>query len=305
MKLVGAAPAPRYDNRHEGAPPARRRRSGARAAIQLFIVLTFFFSGAEADPSIELTGKFVQGGIVIGRAPPDAKINIGERQVRVSPEGWFLLGFGRDEKPNVVIYVEYADGKKQQQTLNIKARKYEIQRIDGLPPRKVTPSAEDLKRIKQENALISAARRRDESRTDFLSDFDWPVIGRISGVFGSQRVLNGKPKRPHYGVDVAAPEGTPIKAPAPGRVTLVHQDMFYTGGTINLDHGHGLTSIFIHLSEIFVTDGQHVKKGSVIGSVGATGRATGPHLHWGMNWFQARIDPALLVREMPDQQANE
>ena len=274
---------------------------GVLTRVLLFLTLFFSVAEADPDPNIEFTGNFVQGGIVIGRVQPDAKIHLGERRVRVSPEGWFVLGFGRDEKPNVVLNVEYADGKKHQQTLNVKARKYEIQRIEGLPPGKVTPSAEDLIRIKRENALISAARRRDESRTDFLSDFDWPVVGRISGVFGSQRVLNGIPKRPHYGIDVASPAGTPVKAPAPGRVTLVHQDMFYTGGTINLDHGHGLTSIFTHLSEIFVTEGQHVEKGSVIGSVGATGRATGPHLHWGMNWFRARIDPALLVGDMPDQ----
>ena len=268
----------------------------------VYFFLSLFFSVAEADPSIEFKGNFVQGGIAIGRVQPNAEIHLGEKEVRVSPDGWFVLGFGRDEKPNVVLKIEYADGTEHQQTLNVKARKYDIQQIDGLPPSKVTPSAEDLKRIKQENALIGAARSRDEPRTDFLSDFDWPVIGRISGIFGSQRVLNGIPKRPHYGVDVAAPTGTPVKAPAPGKVTLVHKDMFYTGGTINLDHGHGLTSIFIHLSEIFVTEGQHVEKGSLIGSVGATGRATGPHLHWGMNWFQARIDPALLVGDMPDQQ---
>lgn len=267
--------------------------------VKVFLVLLLFVSRAEADPAIEFSGNFIQGGIAIGRVQPGAKIHLGKQQVRVSPDGWFLLGFGRDEKPNVLLDVDFADGKKQQQTLNIKARKYEIQRIDGLPPSKVTPSAEDLKRIKRENALISAARHRDEPRTDFLSDFEWPVIGRVSGVFGSQRVLNGKPKRPHYGVDVAAPNGTTVRAPAPGVVTLVHQDMFYTGGTINLDHGHGLTSIFVHLSGISVTEGQRVEKGSVIGSVGATGRATGPHLHWGMNWFQARIDPMLLVGDMP------
>lgn len=263
----------------------------------LAVLFVFCGFGAQADTIVE--GNFVQGGIVIGQVQPGAEIEMAGRRIRVSPEGWFLLGFGRNEKPNVVLKIKHDSGESEEQVLTVKGRQYPVQHIDGLPPSKVSPSAADLERIKSENALISQVRLHDDPRTDFLEDFDWPLGGRISGVFGSQRILNGKPKRPHYGVDIAAPTGTPVKAPAPGKVTLVHTDMFYTGGTINLDHGHGLTSIFIHLSKIFVAEGQQISKGGLIGEVGATGRATGPHLHWGMNWFKARIDPELLVGEMP------
>ena len=238
---------------------------------------------------------------MVGQVVPGTALTLGKRQIRVSPDGWFVIGFNRDEKPNVVLEVSPANGDREQIIVHVEARKYDIQRIDGLPAEKVTPPAEELARIQRENALIGQARLHDEPRTDFLSDFDWPVVGRVSGVYGSQRILNGKPKRPHYGLDIAAPDGTPVKAPAPGIVTLVHEDMFFTGGTVNLDHGHGVTSLFIHLSKIHVEQGERVEKGVVIGEVGSTGRATGPHLHWGMNWFRVRLDPALLVGDMPNQ----
>jgi murein DD-endopeptidase MepM/ murein hydrolase activator NlpD len=265
----------------------------------LFVVVLLLSQAANAD--VELQGNLVQGGTAVGQVAVGTRIEMGGRSIRVSPEGWFLLGFHLDQEPNIVLQVTRANGDRQEQIINIKARKYDVERIDGLPSAKVSPSAEDLKKIKRENALIGASRLRDSPGTDFLVEFEWPVVGRISGVFGSQRILNGIPKRPHYGVDIAAPDGTPIKAPAPGTVTLVHTDMFYTGGTINLDHGHGLTSIYTHMSEVLAAEGQHVKKGEVIGKVGATGRVTGPHLHWGMNWFKSRLDPALLAGAMPTQ----
>jgi len=265
----------------------------------LFAVALPAFVVASAE--IKLRGNLVQGGTAVGQAAPGTHIKMDGRPIRVSPDGWFLIGFNRDQQPNVVLKGVHSDGDRWEQIVNIEARKYDIERIDGLPSAKVSPSAADLNRIKRENALIGAARLRDNPATDFLTDFEWPLVGRISGVYGSQRILNGIPKRPHYGVDIAAPQGTPIKAPAPGQVTLVHPDMFYTGGTVNLDHGYGLTSIYTHMSAVFVTGGQHVKKGEVIGKVGATGRVTGPHLHWGMNWFKTRLDPALLVGAMPKQ----
>lgn len=265
----------------------------------LFVVALLISLPGDAD--VKLRGNLVQGGTAVGQVAAGTSIEMDGRRLRISPDGWFLIGFHRDQKPNVVLQVTHTGGEPQQQIINIEARKYDVERIDGLPSGKVSPSAGDLKRIKHENALIGASRLRDRPGTDFLNDFEWPVIGRISGVFGSQRILNGIPKRPHYGVDIAAPEGTPIKAPAAGRVTLVHPDMFYTGGTINLDHGHGLTSIYTHMSEVLVAEGQQVQKGEVIGKVGATGRVTGPHLHWGMNWFKSRLDPALLVDAMPKQ----
>ena len=184
-------------------------------------------------------------------------------------------------------------------TFEIAKRSYNIQRIDGLPPNMVTPSEKELVRIRKENAKIGAVRKVDRPEPLFESGFVWPAKGRISGVYGSQRILNGEPRRPHFGVDVAAPVGTPITAPADGIVVLAEDDLYYTGGTVILDHGHGLTSAFLHMKDVTVQVGQHLAQGGMIGTLGATGRATGPHLDWRMNWFNQRVDPALLVPPMP------
>ncbi len=219
--------------------------------------------------------------------------------MRVSRDGWFLIGFGRDAPPKVVLSVTFPDGRSQRYGLAVKARKYRIQRIDGLPPSKVTPSKEDLKRIRKEVALVKRARKVDDPRTDFLGGFRWPAKGIISGVYGSQRILNGEPRQPHYGIDIAAPKGTRVVAPAAGVVTLVHPDMYFSGGTMMVDHGHGLQSAFLHLSRILVKKGQRVKQGQPIAEVGSTGRSTGPHLDWRINLFGRRLDAALLVGPMP------
>jgi murein DD-endopeptidase MepM/ murein hydrolase activator NlpD len=183
--------------------------------------------------------------------------------------------------------------------LQIVPRTYDIQRIDGLLGQMVTPDAETLKRIRDEAAKVAEARRRDSGRTDFLQPFAWPRLGRITGVYGSQRVLNGQPRQPHFGVDVAGPVGAPVVAPAAGEVVLAEPDLYFTGGTIMLDHGHGLTSVLMHLSSVDVAVGQVVRQGEPVGRLGATGRVTGPHLDWRMNWFDQRIDPQLLVPPMP------
>lgn len=180
----------------------------------------------------------------------------------------------------------------------MKKRRYRIQRVDGLPPKTVTPSAKYLERIRLEAKKIRLARQRNDMRTDFLSGFVWPVIGPISGVYGSQRILNGQPRQPHFGVDIAMPVGTPVVSPAPGVVSFVH-NMYFSGKTLVVDHGHGLSSSFLHLKRILVKVGQHVVKGQRIAEVGASGRATGAHLDWRMNWFQHRIDPQLLAGPMP------
>jgi murein DD-endopeptidase MepM/ murein hydrolase activator NlpD len=202
-----------------------------------------------------------------------------------------------------VIELHLPSGTVEKHPVSIEKRAYKIQRIDGLPPRKVSPSPEDQERISKDRALVKKVRQTDDARTDFAQPFIWPVTGRISGVYGSQRILNGKPKWPHYGVDIAAPTGTPVKAPADGIVTMAHNDMFYSGGTLIVDHGHGLSTTYMHLHKILVKDGQGVKQGDVIAQVGATGRVTGPHLHWGMNWFDTRLDPSLLVPPMPEAKA--
>lgn len=259
------------------------------------ILLISASSGSASD----LTGHFIQGGLLFGEAAPGARVTYQGRSLRVSPKGRFIIGLDRDASLASVFEVHHPDGASESHPLIIDAREYDIQRIDGLPPRKVDPAPEDLARIRAEAALVQTARKRDDPRTDFIEGFIWPVTGRITGVYGSQRILNGKPRRPHYGVDIAAPTGTPVKAPADGVVSLVHPDMFYSGGTLILDHGHGLSSSFLHLHRIRVREGQAVRRGSIIAEVGATGRVTGPHLDWRMNWFDQRIDPTLLVGPMP------
>ncbi len=249
---------------------------------------------------LELDGEVVQGGLVRGKTAPGAVVRVDGAPVRVSPDGLFLLGFGRDETAPREIAVELPDGGRLARTLNPAPRSYDIQRIDGLPPQKVTPPTEALPRIRAEAALVRAARAQDDPRTDFADGFAWPVTGRISGVYGSQRILNGEPRRPHFGIDIAAPAGTPVRAPAAGVVTLAHDDMYFSGGTLILDHGHGLSSSFLHLQDVLVRPGDRVARGQIIATVGATGRVTGAHLDWRINLFDRRLDPGLLVGPMPD-----
>lgn len=254
---------------------------------------------AQASEPVTLHGPLQQGGMIIGQAPPGSTVELDGEALRVSPAGDFVFGFDRDHGRQALLRVLLPDRTTWQQTLAIAPRDYAIQRIDGLPPKQVTPDPEALKRIRQEGAMARAARRTDDPRLDFREAFIWPARGPISGVYGSQRILNGEPRRPHYGVDVAAPTGTPVVAPASGIVTLAHPDMYFSGGTLILDHGHGISSSFLHLIRITVETGQRVKQGEKIGEIGATGRVTGPHLDWRMNWFSERIDPQLLVGEMP------
>ncbi len=268
------------------------RRPAAAAALALVVAAAPARAGA-----LEFSGAFVQGGLVQGRAEPGATVALDGRPVRVSPEGVFLLGFGRDAA-KATLEVTGPAGSRETRVLEIEKRKFDIQRIDGLPEAFVTPPPEVEARIKQEGELVDRARRRDDARTDFLKGFDWPVQGRVSGVYGSQRVLNGKPRAPHYGVDIAGPVGTPVLAPAPGVVTLA-ADLYFTGWTVILDHGHGLSSVFMHMAEATAKEGQRLAKGEQVGRLGATGRATGPHLHWGMNLFGVRLDPQLLAPPMP------
>jgi len=241
-------------------------------------------------------GQAVQGGLVVGRAAPGARVKIAGGAVRVSPDGLFLVGFGRDAPKSVTVAVTEKGKPPLPCEIAVEAREYKITRIDGLPKRKVTPRLpEDLKRIRTDNAAIGKVRARATPATDFAGGFIWPLKGRLSGVYGSQRILNGKPRRPHNGTDIAAPTGTPIRATAPGVVALAHPDMFLSGKTVMIDHGHGLSSVYIHMSAITVRRGQKVAQGDQIGKVGMTGRATGPHLHWGMSLFKTALDPALLA----------
>lgn len=252
-------------------------------------------SAVTGEVPLELADTVPQGGLLVARTQPGATVEVDGRPVRVSGDGFFLVGAGRDAEGPITVQVTTRDERRRSTSVDVMARDYRIQRIDGLPADKVTPPPEVLERIRREAALARSARARDDSRADFLDGFDWPLEGRITGVYGSQRVLNGEPRRPHFGVDVAAPVGTPVKAPADAVVSLVHEDMYYSGGTLIMDHGHGLSSTFIHLSRILVAQGDRVSRGQVVAEVGATGRATGPHLDWRMNLFDARLDPQLLA----------
>ncbi len=253
-----------------------------------------------AAHELRLDGPLVQGGLVIGVTEADAQVRIDGRRVRVSAEGIFLIGFGRDESGPIELEVRHGDGGVTTRRLVIEPRQYKLQRIDGLPARMVNPDADALARIQREGAMIAAVRSLDSSEPLFAGGFVWPARGPISGVYGSQRILNGEPKRPHYGVDVAAPTGTPVRAPADGIVALAESDLYYTGGTVMLDHGHGLTSVYSHLSALTVSLGQSVSQGDMIGRIGATGRVTGAHLDWRVNLFKTRLDPALLVGPMTE-----
>ena len=265
--------------------------------ISISLFLKGFFLAQAMAYEVDFIGHKTQGGLVIGKVTPGIKVIYKDKSIRVSEQGHFLLGFGRDEPPAVSYTLEFPDGTKENKTIAIKQRKYIEESITGLASNKVEPSQAEIDRITREQKYFDNARVIDDSREDFLQKFIWPMKGRISGVYGSRRILNGKPKRPHYGLDIAAPEGTPIKAPADGVVSINQQDLFYTGVTVMLDHGHGLSTLYIHMSKSEVELGQKVKQGDVIGTVGKTGRATGPHLHWGMSLFGTRLDPRLMLPE--------
>ena len=250
--------------------------------------------------AVELDGAAIQGGLIFGKTSPGAQVQLDETGVMVSPNGEFVIGFGRDETGERTLRVLEPTGEKETLTLSIALREYNIERVDGLPPKTVTPAPEALERIRKEAAMVSAARAMRDQRTDYEEGFAWPASGRISGVYGSQRVLNGEPRRPHFGLDIAAPTGSPVYAPADGIISMSHPDMYFSGGTLILDHGQGLSSSFLHLSKILVEAGTTVKKGDLIAEIGSTGRASGPHLDWRMNWLNRRVDPELLLEGSPD-----
>jgi murein DD-endopeptidase MepM/ murein hydrolase activator NlpD len=243
----------------------------------------------------ELPTAVQQGSMVIGTTDPGASVRYGERRLRVSPNGRFVFAVGRDATGSATVTVNEPVAGKKQYAVNILPRDWPIETINGVPPDTVNPPPEIAARIAREQSSVAAVRTRDDAREDFAQAFIWPVQGRISGRFGNQRVYNGTPKSPHSGMDIAAANGTPVKAPAAGIVTFASPSLYLTGGTVVIDHGAGVSSNFLHLSRIDAKVGDRVEQGQVFGAVGATGRATGPHLHWGMNWFDARIDPLLVL----------
>lgn len=239
-----------------------------------------------------------QGSLVKGRVQPGSHVEFLGNDVYVDGQGEFVLGLGRDAPSSVAVLVTDASGVKHSHEFHVAQRQYNIQRVEGVEEKYVTPSEKDQQRIDLDNALISKARRLREPRADYALGFIWPLTGPISGVYGSQRFYNGEGRQPHYGVDIVGPVGALVQAPAAGRVTFV-RDMYYSGWTLVIDHGQGLSSTFLHLSNVLVKVGDVVRQGDSIAEVGATGRVTGAHLDWRMNWLDQRIDPQLLVSAMP------
>jgi len=260
------------------------------------LVLAAFFLSAFccAGEVLQLPSSIQQGQLVIGHAPVGSHIELNGKNLRIGEDGVFVFGVERDGPKQVTLDVSFPSGKKTAASISVIPRKYAIEKVDGLPKKTVTPDPETAARIEREQALVAQARQRDDAREDFLHGFLRPAEGRISGVYGSQRIDNGVAKSPHMGLDIAVPTGTPVKASADGIISFAASDLVLTGGTVLIDHGFGLSSSFLHLSRLDVKEGDRVKKGQVIGAAGATGRASGPHVHWGFNWFDMRLDPALL-----------
>ncbi|MDH4457210.1 MAG: M23 family metallopeptidase [Nevskia sp.] len=244
-------------------------------------------------------GSWEQGSLLIGETTPGSAVTFDGRKLAVSPEGLFVIGLDRDAKSPVQLSVAAPGGKPISESHSVAKRKWDVQPLTGIAPKYVDPPQDVQDRIAAEQTIIAAARSRDTAISDFATPFVWPATGRVSGIFGSQRVLNGKPKSPHYGVDVAVPTGTPIVAPAGGVISLAEPDLYFTGGTVFIDHGHGLQSVMVHLSRLDVKVGERVEQGQAIGLSGATGRVTGPHLHWGLYWFGDRVDAQKHTGPMP------
>ena len=261
----------------------------------ILLALTLIFYSSISN-SIEFNGKFEQGSFIVGKTQKGSSVEIDNRKVRLTKDGYFVFGLDRDRKKNIVIKVRKNEDIQVIEKKVLK-RDYKVQKIDGLPRKQVTPPPEVYDRIKKDNILIGKARSINTTYDFFKNKFIKPIDKYvITGVYGSQRILNGEPRRPHYGVDFHAPEGTPVKAMMDGEITLAEKDMYFTGGTIIFDHGHGVSTLFMHMKDINVQVGQKVKQGEVVGTLGKSGRATGPHLDIRLNWFEVKLDPASILK---------
>jgi len=249
--------------------------------------------------ALTLRGEFQQGGMVVGKTVIGARVFLDDQPVGISKDGYFVIGFGRSHPKHARLTLHYPGGRILKKNLAITKRHYAIQRINGLPDEKVSPPPDLVKRIHTEALQVKAARAHNTELPWFSQHFIWPVTGPVSGVYGSQRILNGQPRWPHYGVDVVAPKGTVVRAAAAGIVRLAHPGMYLSGATLIIDHGYGVSSSYLHLSKILVHVGQRVRQGQAVAKVGASGRVTGPHLDWRVNWFQTRLDAALVAGPMP------
>ena len=261
--------------------------------IYRFFLVLIVFTTSQVK-AIEFQGNFIQGHFILGKTNPESRVIVDKKEVKVSKDGFFVFGIDRDRKFDLT-FTKIESNKKTKITKKVLKRKYNIQRIDGLAENKVTPPESVYKRIKKENNAIGEARAINSDLLFFKEKFIMPIEGIISGVYGSQRILNGKPRWPHYGIDIAAEKGTPIKSSGRGVVTMAENDLYYTGGTVIMDHGHGISTIYSHLETVLVSVGDQINQGDIIGTVGSTGRSTGPHLDFRVNWFQTRLDPMTVL----------
>ncbi|GAB4130411.1 MAG: M23 family metallopeptidase [Rhodothalassiaceae bacterium] len=245
--------------------------------------------------AVELRGTLAQGGLVVGRADPGARALLDGEELPVTGDGWFVFGFGRDAPLDHSLIVIESDGRRTRHDFRLEDREFPVEHVDGLPPRTVTIPPEEQGRRAREAAMVARARAATSDLRHWTGSFIRPAEGRISGVYGSQRILNGEPRSLHYGLDIAAPTGTEVVAPAAGIVRLAEPDFLLEGGIIIIDHGFGVSSTLFHLARVDVRVGDRVAQGDPVGAIGATGRASGPHVDWRVNWRDVRIDPALLV----------
>lgn len=264
------------------------------------VLLTALSATVSAAPcATTLPDSALPGAMVHGQIAPGGRVSVLQRNLRIGPGGEFVFGVGRDAKGSISVFVNDGLGCKGVHKLQVNPREYAIERVSGLPPKTVTPDPATAARISKENALIVAARSVESAGTHWNVTWQLPARGRISGVYGSQRILNGEPRSPHLGLDIAAPTGTAVVAPSAGVVTLAHQDMVLTGKTLIIDHGHGISSLYMHLSALDVAVGDTITPGQRLGAIGATGRASGPHLHYQLHWYQEKLDPSLLYGDSP------
>ena len=246
-----------------------------------------------------ISGFPMEGNLVIARTKPSNKIFLDNQKINLSKDGIFVIGFDRDSDVSLILDIISNEGETLTTDIFPRQRSYKTQRIKGLKKSMVQPPRNILERIKIERKLVQNVREIEIPMGDFPMGFNWPLLGKISGVFGSQRILNDVPKSPHYGVDIAAPKGTFIRAPASGQVSLV-EDLYYSGLTVVLNHGLGVNSTFLHLENSMVKVGDKIKREEIIGTVGSTGRSTGPHLDWRIDWKGKRLDAQLLTGPMPE-----
>lgn len=268
----------------------------SKANLLLLLSIITLSISTNTYANIDIKGDIQQGSLIIGKTVPEAIVTLNDKPLKVSKHGDYAFGFSRDDETEYLLSVELPNTEVFTKVLLPKKREYKIQRINGIKKSITHPNTKAQVRAKKDRKQVKAARAITSDLTDFSTGFIAPMKGIITGVYGSQRFYNDVPKSPHYGIDYAGDIGDPVKAPASGIVTMWVPDMFYSGGTMIIDHGHGINSTFLHLSQSYVKVGDYIKQGDVVAAVGNSGRTTGPHLDWRINWYDVRLDPALALQ---------